>query len=105
MLVLEHVMQGNDADEVRSALKSKFSYLNMDYFGEKPSKVDFSEATKSETFIKTALEGAPACPICGGYVHTKSISVDHIERKEDGGSGDPSNAQITHPYCNSTYKN
>ncbi len=34
-----------------------------------------------------------------------SISIDHINRKADGGSGSSDNAQLTHPYCNSTIKN
>ncbi|WP_372726522.1 HNH endonuclease [Nostoc sp. C057] len=32
-------------------------------------------------------------------------SIDHIKRKADGGLGTLENAQLTHPYCNTTYKN
>jgi hypothetical protein len=66
---------------------------------------DFSRDVKSRTFIKTALEGAPRCPICNGYIHTNSVSVDHKVRKQDGGDASSQNAQITHPYCNTTFKN
>jgi 5-methylcytosine-specific restriction endonuclease McrA len=31
--------------------------------------------------------------------------MDHIHRKQDGGSDEAKNLQITHPYCNSTIKN
>jgi hypothetical protein len=65
----------------------------------------FSRETKSATFIKEALQGAIRCKICGGFLHFNSISVDHIIRKEDGGLGIAENAQLSHPYCNSTYKN
>ncbi|AFZ26512.1 Protein of unknown function DUF262 [Cylindrospermum stagnale PCC 7417] len=66
---------------------------------------DFSRATKSAVFIKEALSQALRCKICHGYLHSNSIQVDHILRKRDGGSGTQDNAQLTHPYCNSTLKN
>jgi hypothetical protein len=65
---------------------------------------DFSRAVKSRTYIKTALEGCIKCAICRGYVHGKSISIDHIKDKQDGGGATADNAQITHPYCNSNKK-
>ncbi len=34
-----------------------------------------------------------------------SISIDHKIRKEDGGLGNLDNAQLTHLYCNTTFKN
>ncbi|MGD1085858.1 MAG: DUF262 domain-containing protein [Verrucomicrobiota bacterium] len=62
---------------------------------------DFSQAVKSRTFIKAALEGLPRCAICGGFVHTSSVSIDHGTDKKDGGDASFQNAQVTHPYCNS----
>lgn len=62
---------------------------------------DFSRAVKSRTFIKMALLGAPKCAICGGFVHTSSVSIDHITDKKHGGDASSQNAQVTHPYCNS----
>jgi len=32
------------------------------------------------------------------------MTIDHIKRKEDGGRASMENAQLTHPYCNSGYK-
>ncbi|MBH8564682.1 HNH endonuclease [Nostoc sp. CENA67] len=43
--------------------------------------------------------------ICGASLHINSISVDHIKRKVDGGLGTLDNAQLTHPFCNTTVKN
>lgn len=60
---------------------------------------------KSETFISAALQSVVRCAICGGIVHVNSTSVDHILRKKEGGLGLASNGQITHPYCNTGYKN
>jgi hypothetical protein len=82
----------------------KFGKLSL--IAEEPNEVgrEFSPATKSKLFIRTALENAMRCAICNGYLHGNALSIDHIERKEDGGSGDIANAQLAHPYCNTGYK-
>jgi hypothetical protein len=67
--------------------------------------VDFSTDTKSSVFLQEALTNVITCKLCGGIIHSNSISFDHITRKQDGGRGDIDNAQITHPYCNTTFKN
>lgn len=66
---------------------------------------DFSQETKSEAFIREARARALRCQICNGLMHRNSISIDHKIRKQDGGWGDSDNAQLTHPFCNSTIKN
>jgi Protein of unknown function DUF262/HNH endonuclease len=66
---------------------------------------DFSRETKSAAYIREALRGTPRCKICGGYIPDRFNSIDHIKRKADGGLGNIDNAQLTHPYCNTTYKN
>ncbi len=99
------VKSGNDYEKIATKLKSLYPYLNLDYFGEQPKTSDFNSNTKSEIFITEALKTAPRCKICEGYIHVNSISIDHIDRKQDGGKGVKENGQITHPYCNSTYKN
>lgn len=64
---------------------------------------DFSDDAKSSAFLRAALHQALRCPICEGYLDpAKSISYDHIVRKQDGGDGSDQNCQPTHPYCNST---
>lgn len=66
----------------------------------------FSDDSKSEVFIRTALASAVKCPICDGYLDTvKSVSYDHIKRAEDGGAATAKNLQLTHPYCNQSIKN
>lgn len=63
---------------------------------------DFSDDAKSSAFLRDALRQALRCPICEGYLDpAKSISYDHIVRKQDGGDGSDQNCQATHPYCNS----
>ncbi len=60
---------------------------------------------KNAAFISSALHNVLKCPICGGAIHTNSTSLDHIERKRDGGKDIVENTQITHPYCNTGFKN
>ncbi len=65
----------------------------------------FSDETKSEAFITTALASAPRCPVCGGYLDPeKSVSYDHVDRVRDGGLGDVSNCQLVHPFCNTAVR-
>lgn len=61
-----------------------------------------SDETKSTVFLKSSLDSAKRCPLCGGYVQVeKSVSYDHITPKSKGGDGSEKNVQLTHPYCNS----
>lgn len=92
--VIEKLIQGN------------FDYLTID----KPDQIatsssGFNANRKSAVYITDAIKSAPTCKICGGLIHRNSISIDHKERKEDGGLGIVDNGQLTHPYCNTGYKN
>ncbi|MBL7020994.1 MAG: HNH endonuclease [Nitrospinaceae bacterium] len=66
---------------------------------------DFNASRKSAVFIKESISTASRCKICNGLIHRNSISIDHIKRKEDGGTADIDNGQLTHPYCNTGIKN
>jgi hypothetical protein len=82
----------------------KYEYLTHADHDVAATGKDFSTETKSAAFIREALGGAPHCGICGGYIHRNSIQIDHIVRRADGGLGTLDNAQLAHPFCNSTYK-
>ncbi|MCC5607453.1 HNH endonuclease [Nostoc sp. CHAB 5834] len=69
------------------------------------NNIDFNTNRKSEIYIKKTLKNIPQCKICNGLIHRNSISFDHIQRKADGGLASLDNGQITHPYCNTGYKN
>ena len=71
---------------------------------DRESRKNFSTETKSAAFLREAIEGAVRCAVCKARIHLKGITVDHKMPKRDGGLGDIENAQITHPYCNSGYK-
>lgn len=98
-------MEKHSISNVGKNLKVTFPYLNIDYKGEAAQSADFNSNTKSEVFLNSALDNANKCKICNGYIHINSITIDHIDRKQDGGIGIAVNGQVAHPYCNSTYKN
>ena len=65
----------------------------------------FSDETKSEVFLRKALEAALRCAVCGGYLSVeKSVSYDHKIGLKDGGMGYQGNCDLTHPYCNQAIK-
>lgn len=91
---------------VELSKSAEFAYLNLDEIHQEETvSPSFSRSTKSAAYIFEAIRNSPKCKICGGILHQKSISIDHKVRKEDGGIGLLSNAQLSHPYCNTTYKN
>ncbi|HWR30671.1 MAG TPA: DUF262 domain-containing protein [Negativicutes bacterium] len=104
LFMLENVFEEKVAD-LPQHIKKEFPYLNMEFFGDQPQHSDFNSNTKSEVFITSALKSAPKCRICNGFIHVNSITIDHVQRKEDGGLGNSENGQLSHPYCNTTYKN
>ena len=95
------------AEDIVAALvkNPQYNYLQP---AESPYEIGvskrFSSKMKPGLIIKELLESAPRCPVCQGIVPSQSISVDHKDRVEDGGLCEPDNAQITHPYCNTGYK-
>lgn len=107
--LLDSVIQKLDSGhEVSEEDMVTFANLNGKIIvGEKTTTSQtFSDDVKSAAFIKSALQHALKCPICGGYLDpNKSVSYDHTKRKQDGGLGTLENCQLTHPYCNQSVKN
>ena len=97
----------NENETIESMSKeTRFSYLQPHESLEASSAgVDFNTETKSAAFLRDALEEPLRCGICGGLIHYNSISLDHIQRKQDGGLGTVQNAQLSHPFCNTGFKN
>ncbi|MFD8793969.1 GmrSD restriction endonuclease domain-containing protein [Streptomyces vinaceus] len=65
---------------------------------------NFSSETKNAIILRKTLDHSLRCEICQARLYLRSMTIDHKVRKEDGGTGDPNNGQLTHPYCNSGYK-
>lgn len=109
--LIDLLSKGNSVENSMKEIikKPEFKFLKIDNSefedDNEVTSSKFSSAQKSAVYIKDVVEKAPRCRICGGFIHVNSITIDHIERKEDGGLGSADNGQITHPYCNSTYKN
>ena len=103
----------NKNDELENVIeklvkKSEFNYLKtaiIDNTSSNTSRKDFSRGEKIQIKISALAKGIAICPICGGYIDVNSSSIDHIKRKREGGIADVSNGQLTHIYCNTTYKN
>ena len=98
--------EGFDESGIVHKIRShdKLGFLQANPEEETEYGKDFSQDTRSKTFIQAAIHGAVKCEVCGGRIHKNSMSFDHIVRREDGGQGNPGNAQLTHPYCNTGYK-
>lgn len=96
-------------DEIISEVKLSpdFKYLQTEIVDNDIALVkgNFSRGKKQQIKLRTFISTLPKCPICGGYMDNNSISVDHICRKTDGGTNSLLNGQVTHLYCNTTYKN
>lgn len=73
--------------------------------GPNVTAIDFDSESKSEVFMNEALKNSIKCKICNGYLHTNSISIDHVIRKQDGSVAVSDNGQVSHPYCNTGFKN
>ncbi len=105
--VIERLASGLSSQEVVDELGKNpaYSYLQpgeSPYDGVSPTR--FSTQVKSGIVMRELLRTAARCPICGGLVPSQAVSIDHINRRADGGSSTPDNAQVTHPFCNSGVK-
>lgn len=80
------------------------AFLKTIVDSDKGIKKDFSSERKSAVYLREAIQKALCCGVCGARVHTRSISIDHKQRKADGGRGVEDNGQLSHPYCNTGYK-
>lgn len=93
------------ADILKTLGSGDYSYVKQPAEIEDSGGSEFTREAKSAIFIKEALGNAVKCAICKGYMHINSLTFDHIQRKQDGGSGAADNGQLAHPYCNTTFKN
>lgn len=102
--IFEDLLEGKSQDEIFDHLTSERSYLTAVTDEDKHHRRNFSANYKSATYLKGILDGAPSCGICGARLNLKSVTIDHIRRRQDGGNDTSANTQLTHPYCNSGYK-
>ncbi|MEE9304292.1 MAG: DUF262 domain-containing protein [Thiotrichaceae bacterium] len=108
LAIVESLASGTTLADLPKRLKENkdFTYLVLgDSGGGEISSPDFTSERKTTIFFREALQNSVKCAICNGLLHKHSITIDHIERKQDGGLGAVNNGQLSHPYCNTTYKN
>jgi len=105
-VLFEELTKGSSADNIIEQMKShaELRFLKKAIPESIQHGKEFSTETKSSAYLREAMDSSLKCSICKARMHFKSISFDHTKRKQDGGSGALENAQLTHPYCNSGYK-
>ncbi|EFI51549.1 DUF262 domain-containing protein [Afipia sp. 1NLS2] len=105
--IIENLQSGKSPEEVHSLLKkdAKFEFMFGDAFDDDTGTVTsrFPRDVKGAAFLREALPTAPKCPTCGGILHRNGMHAGHIEPRREGGSGKLANAQMQHPFCDSTY--
>jgi hypothetical protein len=102
--VFEALLDGKSQDEIFSELINTRSYLKAVTDEDRHHRRNYSKDYKNSTYLRGILESAPRCGICGARLNLKSASVDHKQRRQDGGPDTVENTHLTHPYCNSGYK-
>ena len=108
LFIIDLIKQNKSDVEIVSLLakSADYSFITPEAIEIEPTlRKDFSSETKSAVFLRDALVNPLRCKICDGLIHKNSISIDHIERKQEGGKGNVDNGQLTHPFCNTTVKN
>jgi len=107
--VLEEAGKGLKAEEIRSALarEKDFSFLadDSDRFENQSPGKKFRRNVKGAAYLSHALPQALRCPSCGGLLHNPTAQFGHKVHRRDGGPAVVENAQLQHPFCNSTYAN
>jgi hypothetical protein len=108
LFIIDQLINGGSEDQIIQSLAntSEFSFLIPDAVEIEltNTRKEFSTDTKSAVFLRDALTNPLRCKICDGLIHLNSISIDHKDRKQDGGKGNIENGQLTHPYCNTGIK-
>ncbi|WP_233008019.1 HNH endonuclease [Rheinheimera faecalis] len=104
ILLTIKLMQRNESDDsIVEQIISSYSFLPRNDDVEIASS-RFSGDVKSQIYIQDALPKTSTCAHCHGFIHSNSISFDHIQRVRDGGKGAPSNGSLMHPFCNTGAK-
>jgi hypothetical protein len=105
--VLDGFVQGKSQEEVLESLSAdpRFSFLMTPAPIREPGATNrrtFSATVKTATFISSLEESGIRCGICGGLLHRNSIHTDHVKARSKGGEAHTGNAQLAHPYCDSS---
>lgn len=106
LYVFHAISIGMPANEIEGILgeHDRFQILVKERPIESAKQKPFSPETRQTKLIADTLANALICGICGAKIDNKSMHLDHIQEKSEGGPPTIANAQWAHPYCDSTYK-
>ncbi len=65
---------------------------------------EFSQDAKNVKLMSDILDAAFVCNTCNVRIDKKSMHLDHVVEKSEGGLATTDNSQWLHPYCDSTAK-
>ena len=105
-IILSEIIKGRDDASVVNKIASdgELSFIRDITDDDRKYGRNFSKETRSAIYLREALAKELTCGICNSRLHSKSITIDHKQRKQDGGVGSPDNGQLAHPYCNNGFK-
>lgn len=104
--LIQEIDQNEDDIDVINKISTKYDFLDFRIIDNEviAKNANFSQGKKRQIKIQNLAAKLLKCPICNGFLSPTSASIDHIIRKEDGGTNSITNGQMTHLYCNTTYK-
>ena len=100
-IILDHVENGTEQQIIGAvSADPELSFIRVQTDDDRKYGRNFSRETSSAVYLREALAKELTCGICHARIRAKTITLDHVDRKQDGGTGSPDNAQLAHPYCN-----
>lgn len=94
------------SDEIRASIVNNPRFQGLDKLVELagyPNRKITREATVAVA-RRELLSSAVRCRICYARLPSSAFNKDHDKRAQDGGRATEDNLQLTHPYCNSGFK-
>jgi hypothetical protein len=102
--IIDGLDQGLTEDQIEEQLvQIEKSSGTSDYEMQTVDKKVWRE-TKNMLRHKASLESAQRCALCKARLVVAAASFDHKVKQSQGGSSAAENAQMTHHYCNSGFK-
>ena len=97
----------NDNAAVWDALSREFKALHRDEDEQAEAAKRGTAGGAFDLSVKNAttladLRSVPRCKLCGGLKHRNGITLDHEEKRSDGGSSSLDNSRWVHPICNAS---
>ena len=86
--LLNKIDDEQDDNMVINEISTKYNFLDFKIVDNETTnkKANFSQGKKRQIKIQSMASTLLKCPICNGFLTPNSSSIDHIKRKEDGGT-------------------